>query len=87
MEWFLFRNWEMLKESSAGFSFGVGFEKKKIKGVELFQQSRQRGYSPTGELVYDYQFDYGSLREAFKRLITSRGWQFKTVLMKGKASY
>jgi hypothetical protein len=79
--------WEMLKETSSGLSFSVGFEKKKIKGVEVFKQAREKGFSPAGEPVYDYQFDYGSLREAFKQLIQARGWNFKVVLLRGKAAY
>ncbi len=62
-------------------------QKRKIKGLEIFQQSREKGYAPGGERVYDYQFDYGSLREAFKQLLRDRGWEFKVVIMKGKASY
>ncbi len=79
--------WEMLKETSSGLSFSMGVQKKKIKGIEVFQQSRERGYAPGGELVYDYQFDYGSLRDAVKQLLQSYGWKLKTVIMKGKASY
>lgn len=79
--------WEMLKETSSGLSFSMGGQKKKIKGIEVFQQSRERGYAPGGELVYDYQFDYGSLRDAVKQLLLSYGWKLKTVIMKGKASY
>ncbi len=79
--------WEMLKETSSGLSFSMGVQKKKIKGLEVFQQSRERGYAPGGELVYDYQFDYGSLRDAVKQLLQSYGWKLKTVIMKGKASY
>ena len=79
--------WEMLKETSSGLSFSMGIQKKKIKGIEVFQQSRERGYAPGGELVYDYQFDYGSLRDAVKQLLQSSGWKLKTVIMKGKASY
>lgn len=79
--------WEMLKETSSGLSFQMGVQKKKIKGTEVFQQSRERGYAPGGALVYDYEFDYGSLREAFKKLIESRGWKFKVVIMRGKATY
>jgi hypothetical protein len=79
--------WEMLKETSAGLSFSVGFQKKKMKGIELFQQSREKGYSPGGEIVYDYQFEYGSLRNAFKQLLQSHGWKLKVVVMKGKTTY
>lgn len=79
--------WEMLKETSAGLSFQVGVQKRKIKGIELFQQSREKGYAPGGELVYDYQFDYGSLRDAFKQLVSQHGWKFKIVLSKGKTTY
>ncbi len=79
--------WEMLKEASSGVSFSVGFQKKKIKGIEVFQQSREKGYAPTGETVYDYQFDYGSLRDAFKHLVQEYGWKFKPVILKGKATY
>jgi hypothetical protein len=79
--------WEMLKETSSGLSFNAGFQKKKIKGVEVFQQAREKGFSPTGEPVYDYQFDYGSLREAFKQQLQARGWKFKVVLVRGKTAY
>jgi hypothetical protein len=79
--------WEMLKESSSGLSFQMGVQKKKIKGTEVFQQSRERGYAPGGVLVYDYEFDYGSMREAFKKLIESRGWKFKVAIMRGKTTY
>ena len=79
--------WEMLKETSSGISFSMGIQKKKIRGIEVFQQVRERGYAPGGELVYDYQFDYGSLRDAVKQLLQSYGWKLKTVIMKGKASY
>jgi len=79
--------WEMLKETSSGISFSMGIQKKKIRGVEVFQQIRERGYAPGGELVYDYQFDYGSLRDAVKQLLQGYGWKLKTVIMKGKASY
>jgi hypothetical protein len=79
--------WEMLKETSAGLSFSAGFQKRKIRGVEVFQQAREKGFSPTGEPVYDYQFDYGSLREAFKQLLQARGWKFKLVLVRGKTTY
>lgn len=79
--------WEMLKETSAGLSFSVGIQKKKIKGTELFQQTREKGFAPSGEMVYDYQFDYGSLRDAFKQILQGYGWKFKVVLMKGKTTY
>ncbi|MCJ7805962.1 MAG: DUF4339 domain-containing protein [Clostridia bacterium] len=79
--------WEMLKETSSGISFQVGFQKRKIKGVELFQQSREKGYAPDGGLVYDYQFDYGTLREAFKQLVGQHGWKLKVVLARGKTTY
>lgn len=73
--------WEMLKETTSGLSFQVGMQKRKIKGIELFQKSREKGYAPGGELVYDYQFDYGSLRDAFKQLVTGQGWKFKVVVL------
>jgi hypothetical protein len=79
--------WEMLKETSSGLSFSAGFQKKKIRGIEVFQQAREKGFSPTGEPVYDYQFDYGSLRDAFKKLLQARGWKFKIVLSRGKVTY
>ncbi len=76
--------WEALKEISAGISVQVGFHKKLIKGVELFEKAQEKGYAPTGEMVYDYQFDYGTLREAIKKLVAKHDWKFKTVIMKGK---
>ncbi len=76
--------WEALKEISAGISVQIGFQKKLIKGVEMFQKARETGYAPTGAMVYDYQFDYGSLREALRGLVEEQGWKLKTVIMKGK---
>ena len=40
-----------------------------------------------GELVYYYQFDYGSLREAFKQLLATHDWKLKVVLIKGKTTF
>ncbi len=79
--------WEMLKESSSGISFQIGVQKRMVKGVELFQKIKERGFAPDGELVYDYQFDYSSLREAVRKIVQSKGWKFKVVLIKGKAGY
>lgn len=76
--------WEMLQEVSSGLQFKVGFETTRIKGKEVFTSQSEKIYSPTGEKVLDYQFDYGSLREAFKQIIEEAGWNFKLVITKGK---
>lgn len=76
--------WEMLQERSSGLQFQVGFEKTKIKGKEVFSSKSEKMYGPDGQKVLDYQFDYGSLREAFKEIIEDAGWNFKLVIMKGK---
>lgn len=76
--------WEMLQERSSGIQFQVGFEKTKIKGKEVFSSKSEKMYGPDGQKVLDYQFDYGSLREAFKKIIEDAGWNFKLVIMKGK---
>lgn len=76
--------WEMLKESSSGLQFSVGFEKTKIKGKEVFSSRQEKVYGPNGQKVMDYQFDYGSLREAFQEIIEGAGWKFKLVISKGK---
>ena len=76
--------WEMLKESSSGLQFKVGFETTRIKGIEVFRSRSEQIYDPKGEKVLDYQFDYGSLREAFKEIIEEAGWNFKLVILKGK---
>lgn len=76
--------WELLKETSSGIQFSFGVEKTRIKGKELFNSISERGYGLDGQQVYDYQFDYGSLREAFKQMIEQAGWSFKLVLTQGK---
>jgi len=76
--------WELLKESSSGLQFSIGVEKTRIKGKELFRSISEKGYGPNGQPVYDYQFDYGSLREALKQMIEQSGWSFKLVLTQGK---
>ncbi|MGI5880789.1 MAG: hypothetical protein ACOX6L_09375 [Syntrophomonadaceae bacterium] len=76
--------WEMLQESSSGLQFKVGFEKTRISGKEVFSSRSEKIYAPGGEKVLDYQFDYGSLREAFKEIIEAAGWNFKLVILKGK---
>ena len=37
--------------------------------------------------VIDYDWDYGQVRNLVENAVRSRGWQFKTALLKGKASY
>lgn len=76
--------WELLKESSSGIQFSIGMEKTQIKGKELFRSVSEKGYGLNGQPVYDYQFDYGSLREALKQIIEQAGWNFKLVLTQGK---
>lgn len=76
--------WELLKETSSGIQFSIGVEKTRIKGKELFHSISEKGYGLNGEPVYDYQFDYGSLREALKQVIEQAGWRFKLVLTPGK---
>lgn len=76
--------WEMIQEISSGLQFKVGFETTRIKGKEVFSSQSEKIYGPTGEKVLDYQFDYGSLREAFKQVIEEAGWNFKLVISKGK---
>lgn len=76
--------WEMLEERSSGLQFNIGFEKTRIKGKEVFSSANQSGFGLKGEPVFDYQFDYGSLREAFKEIIEEAGWKFKLVISKGK---
>jgi len=76
--------WEMLKEVSQGLSFSFGVEKKLIKGKELFGSVSEKAYGLDGKLVLDYQFDYASMREAFKEIIEAAGWKFKLVLSPGK---
>lgn len=76
--------WEMLEERSGGIQFSMGFEKTRIKGKEVFSSANQSGFGLNGEPVFDYQFDYGSLRGVFKEIIEGAGWKFKLVISKGK---
>lgn len=76
--------WELLKETSSGIQFSIGVEKTRIKGKDLFRSISEKGYGLDGQQVFDYQFDYGSLREALKQMIEQAGWNFKLVLTQGK---
>ena len=44
------------------------------------------GYGMSGKVI-DYDWDYAEVRQVVEAAAQYQGWQFKTVLMKGKASY
>ncbi len=79
--------WELLKEGVSGIEFNGSSVKKKVKGKQLFRNIREKGFNSSGKIVYDYEFDYESSREAFQNLVEDAEWKFKLVLMKRKTSY
>lgn len=80
--------WEMIKESGSGMEAGGGFSFGTIKsGKNLFGVKKEVQFSPTGKKVVDYTWDYAKTRKMVEEVVKSCGWQFKTTLMKNKATY
>ena len=80
--------WEMTKEVSRGLGalFSFKTETYRSDGKVISGTVRETGYG-FGDKVIDYELDYAQVRNIVENAVRSRDWQFKTVLMKGKATY
>jgi hypothetical protein len=80
--------WEMIKEESRGLGAFFSFKKETYRsdGKVISGTVRETGYG-FGDKVIDYDWNYAQLRAHLENVVRNRGWQFKTVLMKNKASY
>ena len=80
--------WEMIKETSSGLGSFFHFKKETYSsdGKTRSGTVKETSYGPGGKLI-DYEWDYSQIRNLVQEVSRSHGWQFKTVLWKGKATY
>lgn len=80
--------WEIIKEKGQGFAalFSFKTETYRSDGRHLSGTVSETAFGPGGKVI-DYKFDYAEVRQIIEAAAKYQGWQFKTVLMKGKASY
>ena len=80
--------WEIIKESSHGIAalFSFKTETYRTDGMTRSGTVNETGYGFGGKVI-DYNWDYAQTRQVIEGAARHQGWQFKTVLMKGKASY
>lgn len=80
--------WEMTKETGMGMGALFSFKKETYRsdGQTRSGTVSEIGYGMNGKVV-DYDWDYAKVRTLIENAVRSRGWQFKTALLKGKASY
>jgi len=80
--------WEMIKEVGSGMGalFSFKTETYRSDGKTISGKVKETGYG-FGDKVIDYEWDYSQTRQLVEGIARARGWQFKTVLMKGKAMY
>jgi len=78
--------WELTKEKGSGFSFGSSGESYSQSGTTLYRKVKSTQYAPDGK-VYEYTLDLGSIPKSVKSVAKEQGWNFKTVIHKGNASY
>ena len=80
--------WEMIKETGSGMGAFFSFKKETYRsdGKTRSGTVQETGYTPGGKQI-DYQWDYANIRQLVETAVRQSGWQFKTVLLKSKATY
>jgi len=79
--------WEMIKESGSGMEALGGFKTEGFfVGKTLSGKKIEKEFGPTGKVV-DYNWDYAKTRKLVEAVVKNLGWQFKTVILPGKARY
>lgn len=80
--------WEMIKESGRGMMglFSFKTETYRTNGTTRSGTVNETAYGPGGKVI-DYNWDYAQVRQCVENAVRAQGWQFKTVLLKGKATY
>ena len=80
--------WDIIKEKSQGIAalFSFKTETYRTDGMTRSGTVNETGYGLGGKVI-DYNWDYAQVRQVIEGVARYQGWQFKTVLMKGKASY
>lgn len=80
--------WEMIKESGWGLGTIFSFKKETFRsdGKTISGTVKECGYGFNGKVI-DYKWDYSQVRNLVEGIVKDKGWQFKTVLLKSKATY
>ena len=80
--------WEAIKETGRGMGafFSFKTETYRTDGAVRSGTVNETGYGIGGKVI-DYSWDYAQVRQIVEGVASYQGWHFKTVLMKGKASY
>jgi hypothetical protein len=78
--------WETTKEEGSGFSFGTSKQSSFQSGMTLMRKVKHMQYGPEGK-VYEVELDLGAITKAYKEAAKSKGWKFKVVLNRDKATY
>lgn len=80
--------WEMIKETGSGLGSFFSFKKETYSsdGRTRSGTVKETAYGPDGKII-DYEWDYSQVRNMVQDVARAHGWQFKTVLLKGKATY
>lgn len=77
---------EKTTESGGGFSFGMSGESSLQSGSTSYRHMRGVHYGLDGK-AFDYELDLGAVPKAVRETALQRGWKFKTVINRKKASY
>lgn len=82
------RFWEMIKESGRGMMalFSFKTETYRTNGTTRSGTVNETAYGVQGKVI-DYNWDYAQVRQLLESTVRAQGWQFITVLLKGKATY
>jgi len=80
--------WERINEISNGLGvlFSFKAETYKSDGKTISGNVKETGCG-FGDKVIDYEWDYSQVRHMVEGVAKTKGWEFKTVLLKGKAMY
>lgn len=79
--------WELLKEKSAGISFG-GFESESYSTVGMRRSGTKKSATLTPDGVQAaYDWDYALTRQIVESVAIPAGWRVKVVLTKGSARW
>jgi hypothetical protein len=78
--------WQLTREVSSGFSFGVQSERWHQKGKTLYRMVKATQFGPDGK-AYQYELDLGAITQAVEKSARLYGWAFETALRRETASY
>lgn len=80
--------WEMIKEVGSGLGglFSFKTETYMSDGKTISGSVKESGCDFVDRII-DYDWNYSQVRHMVEIIAKEKGWQFKTVLLKGKAMY